>query len=100
MTFLVMVRSEDVGGGVCANVVLDDYLVDDDDGFDVSINDDDCFDEDCVNHVLVDEYFSTEEMSGAGLFCPVSNASSHLQEVACTRFIDRLGHFLFLSPQH
>ena len=59
--------------------------MDDDDGFDVSINDDDCFDEDCVNHVLVDEYFSTEEMSGAGLFCPVSNASSHLQEVACTR---------------
>ena len=59
--------------------------MDDDDGFDdVSINDDDCFDENCVNHVRVDEYFSTEEMSGAGLFCPVSNACSHLQE-SCKR---------------
>ena len=58
--------------------------MDDDDGFNdvsinvVSINDDDSFDDVFVNHVLVDEYFSTEEMSGAGLFCPVSNACSHL----------------------
>ena len=53
--------------------------MDDDDGFhDVSINDDDSFDDVFLNNVLVDEYFSTEEMSGAGLFCPVSNACSHL----------------------
>ena len=55
-------------------------MVDDD----VSINYDYSFYEVGDDDVHVDEYFSAEEMSGAGLFCPVSNSCSHLQE-SCQR---------------